>query len=228
MEYKNELECIRAILKENPRGMTISDMAGKLNINRNAVAKYLDVLVMSGQLEMESIGPAKVYYLSQRIPISTMLNFSSDYILVFDRFLKAIQVNDNFLDFSGLKKEDIIGLDVADSSSLFSSNPWVMSKMKAAVQGEGYNGEVSIPIAENMFHFKIKIIPSTFEDANPGVTLMLENITEEKEMEEALREHRDHLEDLVNERTEKLKKVNEKLGEEIEVRRRVEENLRDS
>ena len=228
IEYKNELEHIKGILKENPRGMTISEVADKLNINRNAVAKYLDVLVISGQLDMESIGTAKVYYLSQRIPISTMLNFSSDYILVFDRSLKVIQVNDNFLDLSGLKKEDVIGLDVADSSLLVTSNPLIVSKMKAVVKGEEYKGEVSIPIAQNLFYFKIKLIPSTFEDGNRGVTLIMENITDEKEMEEALKKHRDHLGELVDERTKELKRINKKLEEEIEVRRRVEEELRDS
>jgi len=52
------------------------------------------------------------------------------------------------------------------------------------------------------------------------------DITERKEAEDELRRHRDHLEDLVNERTERLSKINEQLQKEIAERKEAEMALR--
>ena len=45
---------IKQVLKWNPRGMTISDLTKKMQINRNLIAKNLDMLVISGQVEMQT------------------------------------------------------------------------------------------------------------------------------------------------------------------------------
>ncbi len=54
------------------------------------------------------------------------------------------------------------------------------------------------------------------------------DITERKRAEEELRKHRDHLEELVQERTEELIKTVERLQKEISERRRAEKALRES
>ena len=79
------LSLLLSTLKEHPRGMSVSDLAAAVGINRNTVSRYLDVLLVSGQVEMETYGKAKVFYLSQRVPIAAMLNFSSDLVLSLDR-----------------------------------------------------------------------------------------------------------------------------------------------
>ena len=66
---------IKQVLKWRPRGMTISDLSSHLKLNRNMVAKYLEILLISGQVEMEEIGPAKVYFLTQGCPSQLCLNF---------------------------------------------------------------------------------------------------------------------------------------------------------
>jgi predicted transcriptional regulator len=61
---QKRVEKLKQILKWHPRGITISDLAVKMEMNRNLVAKYLDILLISGQVEMQEIGAAKVYFLS--------------------------------------------------------------------------------------------------------------------------------------------------------------------
>jgi PAS domain S-box-containing protein len=62
-------------------------------------------------------------------------------------------------------------------------------------------------------------------DQSIGVIAVGHDITDRRRMEDELREHRRHLELMVNERTASLKKVNENLRDEIGDRKRVEQEL---
>ena len=89
--YQQELAQIKTILKNNPKGMTVTDIAREIHINRNSVAKYLDILLISGHAEMVTFGPAKVFFPSSRIPLSALLNFTHDYIVLLDKELRFFQ-----------------------------------------------------------------------------------------------------------------------------------------
>jgi len=101
---QERVDTIKQHLKWNPRGLTISVLSSKVNMSRNLVAKYLDMLLISGQVEMQIIGAAKVYFLSHRVPISAMLEFSTDYVVVLDSEQRVIQVNEPLLLLLNKKK----------------------------------------------------------------------------------------------------------------------------
>ena len=111
---QKRVEKLKQILKWHPRGITISDLAVKMEMNRNLVAKYLDILLISGQVEMQEIGAAKVYFLSNRVPISSMLEFSSDMLIILDSALTIIQVNEPLLVQINDKKEALAGRNIRD------------------------------------------------------------------------------------------------------------------
>jgi len=184
---QEQLSKITKVLKDNPRGMTITQISKEINLNRNSVAKYLEVLLISGHVEMKSYGPAKVFFMSQRVPMSAMIDFSSDYILILDRDLKITNINDNFLKLVGIEREAILGQRIEDGSLPVFNTPEMMSKLKATLNGKGTTQEIEFLTDEEKQHFKIKLISTTFEDGLPGVTIILENITERKKMERKLK-----------------------------------------
>ena len=184
---QEQLSKIRQVLKANPRGMTVSQISKEINLNRNSVAKYLEVLLISGHVEMRSYGPAKVFFLSQRVPISAMLEFSSDYMLVLDRDFRIINVNDNFLKLVGMEREDLVGHRIEDVSLPFFDTAEIMSNLESALHGKQIKQEMEYSAGEMDYCFNVKIVPTTFEDGLPGVTIILENMTERKRIEEALR-----------------------------------------
>ena len=96
-----KMERIKAMLKWHPRGSTISDIAYGVKMNRNLAAKYLDMLLISGQVEMQVMGAARVYFLSKRVPVSALLEFSSDLIIVIGADLRVIQLNEQVPVFAG-------------------------------------------------------------------------------------------------------------------------------
>jgi PAS domain S-box-containing protein len=185
---QEQLAKIRNVLKANPRGMTVSQISKEIDLNRNSVAKYLEVLLISGHVEMRSYGPAKVFFLSQRVPISAMLDFSSDYMLVLDRDFRIINVNDNFLKLVNVERESLLGQRFEHFSFPFLDTAEITSNLEAALNGKQIKKEIECSVDETDYCFNVKMFPTTFEDGLPGVTVILENMTERKRMEKEIRE----------------------------------------
>jgi PAS domain S-box-containing protein len=217
-DQADEIRRIRTLLKDNPKGSTIEDIAKKLPLNRTSTAKYLNTLLISGQAEMRTFGRAKVFTLSQRIPFSQMLNLSSDLLLVLDQNLIINQVNEPFIRVFGLSRETMIGIDINHSPFM----PYLSEKNRVLIQEASRGTEQSnidnFEIKGQVYFFKIKLIPLVFDQGGQGLAIILEDITE-------LKKYQQHLEQLVEQRTHQLKTTNEKLVKEIEERRKVENAL---
>jgi PAS domain S-box-containing protein len=223
--YGTEVENIKKILRSRPKGMSVTDISKELGISRNTVAKYLEILLISGHVDMENIGTAKIYCLSQRVPTSTLLHFSSDLILVVDSNLSIIQANQKFLDSLGLSKGQIIGKRANYDLFPLASKTGIFQKLKEAVEGNEYAGKIHVEIKNVDHYFNCKIIPSIFDDGEQGATLIFDDITDSVNEHHRLMENHDHLEELVYERTKELEELNKSLKTEIAERKKIEELL---
>lgn len=190
--YQKELTRIRTILKNNPKGMTVTDISREMDINRNSVAKYLDILLISGHAEMVTFGPAKVFFPSRRIPLSAMLNFTSDYMILLDKDLKFLQVNDNLLSLLNVELGDVIGQNIEDFNLSIFKIPEIITNSQKALNGKESTIESNINLGDDELYLGIKHIPTTFDDGEPGVTIIIEDITKrkisEKKMKQAIKE----------------------------------------
>ena len=95
-DYQQELVAIKDLLKKNPEGMSVTDISKSLKKNKNTIGRYLDILLVSGQVDMRAFGMAKVYTISQRVPLSAMLSYSSELIMVLDNESRIIDINEHF------------------------------------------------------------------------------------------------------------------------------------
>jgi PAS domain S-box-containing protein len=185
--YQEELAQIKTILKNNPKGMTVTDIAREIRINRNSVAKYLDILLISGHAEMVTFGPAKVFFPSSRIPLSALLNFTHDYIVLLDRELRFLQINENLLRFLGIPRENIIGQHIEGFSQNLFQIPEIAQNAKRALDGKELTIEKRYGNDSGEWYLRIKHIPTTFDDGEPGVTLIIEDFTDRKQTEEKMK-----------------------------------------
>ncbi len=186
--YQEELTQIKTILKNNPKGMTVTDISRKIHINRNSVAKYLDILLISGHAEMVTFGPAKVFFPSSRIPLSALLNFTHDYIVVLDKDLKFIQASENFLRFCQITRSEIIGHSIVTLTESHLPIPELEQNARKALEGKELTIEKKYKFPDQTHHLRIKHIPTTFDDGEPGVTLFIEDVTERKQIEEKMKQ----------------------------------------
>jgi PAS domain S-box-containing protein len=179
---------IKQLLKWNPRGMTISDLTKKMQVNRNLIAKNLDMLVISGQVEMQVVGAAKMYFLSQKVPLSSMLEFFPDLVIMINEDQNIVFVNELVPALLGTTKDDLMGkrmdeIDNAFLRDLVKSVPEQDSK--EAISKERV-AEMTIPIKNESRYFRTKKIPTAFEDGSQGFTFIIEDITPQKKYQNML------------------------------------------
>jgi PAS domain S-box-containing protein len=218
---EDEISRIRTILKENPKGITIEDIAKKLPLNRTSTAKYLNTLQISGQAEMRTFGRAKVYTLSQRVPFSQMLNLSSDLLLVLDQNLIIMQVNEPFIRVFGHSADDLIGASISQSELLPELSEKYLSQIRDSITGSEHVTTDRLEIKGLEYFFKIKLTPIVFDQGGQGLAVILEDITE-------LKKYQQHLEQQVNERTKELVLANEQLVKESKERQKSQAALEQS
>lgn len=186
-DYQQELAAIKEALKKIPSGMSVTDIAKALNKNKNTIGRYLDILLISGQVDMRTYGMAKVFTLSERVPLSAMLSYSNEMIMLLDGESRIIEINDNFLDLLQLSRQETIGKNLA-----FISPPEVDVHELLAMLKDGFEKKehiITFQVKDGSERiFKQKSVPSVFEDGGKGITIILEDITDTIHAEREIRE----------------------------------------
>ena len=178
---------IKDILNKNPQGMTITQIAQKTRINRNTVGRYLENLLVSGQVEMRRFGMKKIYALSQRVALSSILSISSELVVQMDSSLRIIYANEPFLTLVGSDNNSLIGknIEYTPVSMVFDELfEGFIENIKEGVLGKEWSGEFVLGTKD--IHLFCRIIPTVFDDGRKGVSVILEDITERKVSEAAL------------------------------------------
>lgn len=140
---------------------------------------------------------------------------------------KLVYVNDSAVRMWGYDhKDEIIGRHLPD----FWEGEGVLETVRALREKGARIGE-DVGRRKDGSLFDIQFATSMIKDKDGNPIYMFGSfldITERKRDEEELRKHREHLEELVEERTAELHKINEQLKGEIEERKKAEAALRQS
>lgn len=175
-------------LASNPTGLSITEISREVGLNRNSTAKYLDILHFSGRVEVRNIGRAKLYYPSHRVPISALLDFSSDHILSLDGELNIIDVNDNFLKFFRVKKDMLMDRNIKSIDLPIFNTREQVSSLQRAVNGTDSSLDLEVHMGDEIHYFRSKLIPRIMADGNKGVTAILENVDEYRVAQKLIRQ----------------------------------------
>lgn len=184
--YSPELDRIKQMLRTNRRGMSITEISRKLQINRNSVAKYLDVLLISGDVEVKKVCTAKLYFLSDRVPLSEMLSLTSDAILVVNASGVIDFANARFLRIEGCLLNEIAGRYLSDVSFRLVDNE-MAEIISSSSPGEIFEKEISVETADGAQIFRTKCIGTVLPDGGSATTLIFEDITQRRECQALLR-----------------------------------------
>ncbi len=184
--YSPELDRVKQMLRQSPRGMTVIELSRALNINRNSMAKYLDVLVISGEVEFDRIGPAKHFFLSQRMPLYEMLSVTSDCILILDTHHVVTFANTAFFEAEGKIPQDIIGKKIFTLKLRMVSDE-ILCGLEQAGPGITLQKELVIQTQDQIRIFRVKMIGTVLHGGINGITLFYEDITKKRLCQERLK-----------------------------------------
>ena len=174
--YQKEISLIQEILRSNPKGMTVTDISRKMKLNRNSVAKYLDIMRISGMVELVTFGPAKVFFPSRRIPIATLLESITDYLFILDKELKIVFVTNSLLFLLNQKRDTLIGERLRYTSlHQLHSLPEFSTKLHHVLDGRPVE-DIKLLGENDNITSHLSLIPITFEDGNHGVSILFKPV----------------------------------------------------
>jgi PAS domain S-box-containing protein len=217
MVRENEQERIKELLKISPKGLSIEEVSQKLKLNRATAAKYLNSLVMSGQADMRTLGPAKLFYLTHRLTLPNLLSLATDMILILDNDLFIQEVNDPFLSCFHVKKPELKGKRIEHSVLARHITRSHLDAIAKALEGQEQAFDIHFEGLKEDRFFKMKCIPLVFEEGDRAVGIILEDITE-------IKKYQQDLEEQVRQRTAELVRTNDALRESEYRFRQVTEN----
>lgn len=211
----DELAHIKDLLRNHPHGMSVTEIASALGRNKHSTGRYLDILHAAGHIDLRTFGMAKVFTLSTRVPLSALLSYTNDLVFVLDRDMRIIQGNDPFFDLIGIKGEIVLQKRL---DQLELSQPDIrtfLTELSDKIFTKNETFEI-VRRGQEPRYYNGKVIPTIFDDGSSADTIILEDVTLEKEALRSLRESEaffrsvsDHLSDglIVSEFVDGKKKV---------------------
>lgn len=182
-------EKIKDLLQENPQGLSITGIVRTLPINRNTASKYLDTLLVTGQVEMRHFGMAKIYTLSHRLPVTSVLSISSEYVLQVDLYFRVIFINAPFLDLLKISERDIVGKKINNTTvPVFFNEEYslLIRWINEGLSGVERRGELALAARDRTF--SCRVTPAVFTEGQKGVSVLLKDITAKKHDEMQIQE----------------------------------------
>lgn len=197
----DELAHIKDLLRNHPQGMSVTEIASALGRNKHSTGRYLDILHAAGHVDLRTFGMAKVFTLSSRVPLSALLSYTTDLVLVLDRDMRIIQGNDPFFDLLEIQGSSALQKKIDQILPPNPENKKFLKILSDLLISRQETFEIVREGHERRF-FRGKIIPTVFEDGSSANTIILEDVTLEKEAlttlqesEEFFRSVSDHLSD---------------------------------
>jgi PAS domain S-box-containing protein len=105
----DQKKLIIEVLSHEKRPISISEIAKKSGMHRYAVARDLDVLEILGKVRKIQKGTAKKYILIKALPVSGLIDISSDLIVIINPSLEIQYLNNAALRYFSLSPCQILG-----------------------------------------------------------------------------------------------------------------------
>jgi len=147
-----------------------------------------------------------------------------DAIMIIDRDHRIRRVNAAACDTFGTGPDDLEGRLCYELLHGTSEPPSFCPHARTLDNGEEHESEFFEPCLGK--HLLVTTTPVPGPEGTPEFSVhVMRDITERKQAEKELKAHRDRLEELVEARTAEMRQINAELREEVEQRRRTEEEL---
>jgi len=178
IQSTDEAARIRAVIKDHPLGMSIKEISAAVSMSRNSVAKYVEVMSTAGQLDVRHVGNAKLYTLSHRVPVGDLFIHARELIIVLDNDLRIVQASGSFCGFAGITRDAALHTRLSSLPFPLLSPADEQEMVSLLAGGPSWKKEIRVAYNGAEVFFEGRFIPTVLESGLPGITLILEDITE--------------------------------------------------
>lgn len=173
-EYDTGIARIREILRTNPDGLSISEIADNLQMNRNSVAKYLDILLLQGAVDGRKRGTSKLFYLSQRLPVTSLSRVCSDPYLVIDQDQTITELNPSFSRLVKIPVDRLVQHSYDHLPFRLTENASPDQILKSAFRGLEQRARALISVDGRSYNVTLRFLPVVFETGRPGISVIVD------------------------------------------------------
>lgn len=172
MAERGDIDRIRELLRKHEKGLTIEEVASNLDINRSTASKYLNSLVFSGSATIRKLGPAKLFYLRETLPLDRLLDCTFDGVVVLDGDQVIQEVNSNALNFFNISQEEAKGKHATQSPLLPLFDPDTCRALGDLQELGGWEIEGPVDTWRGTLTLKRRLIPVQFQSGSHGSSLI--------------------------------------------------------
>jgi PAS domain S-box-containing protein len=182
---------------------------------RQFAAIFTDITAQK-QAENELVRFAEKY--------ATLFNTTSDGVYISTLGGVIQEVNDAYCQLSGYSRQELINMPVSHLE-VTETPAEIAEHTQKVLNQKGHDRFESQHRRKDGSIFDVDITALYFDQDGGRIAIFVRDITERKQVEQALRHARDELEQKVHERTQELSIANNQLRLEIEQRQKVQEQL---
>jgi PAS domain S-box-containing protein len=135
---------------------------------------------------------AKIYALAHRVPVSAVLSISSELIMQLTSSMRIVFVNEAFAHFLATPVQDLVGKNIEYSPVVTAFDDCFtgfLERVRTGLEGTEWRGELAPAKLETIFF--CRIAPTALDNGQKGVSVLLEDITGRKRIEQRMRESED-------------------------------------
>ncbi len=176
---------ITDILRVNRDGMTISEISHVLSLSRNTVGKYIEMMVLCGIVDVRTVGKAKVFFLSKRLPVTSLLDYLSLAIIQTDERYRIQSANLSAAEFLVTEQSHLVGRNILDLLTMQGLKQEIKTKILASERPIIFTTELELAISEHKRYVWLTIADVVQYDGSHGHYFIIEDVHDWREAEES-------------------------------------------
>jgi PAS domain S-box-containing protein len=175
--YQEEIARIKVLLAENPDGMSITEITATLGMNRNTVAKYLDILQIQGAVDGRKRGTSKVFCPSERLPVASLRKVCTRPYFVVNTDGLLTETNPEFSLLVRIPADQLLQHPVENCPVQFLEGSSPTQVLKSVFRGAEQRIRAQVRQGEKILPVMLQLFPVVFETGRPGVSVIVEQET---------------------------------------------------
>ncbi|PWR74332.1 PAS domain S-box protein [Methanospirillum lacunae] len=168
--------------------LMIKIIAEKCCLHPQTVARKLETLEALGRVRKIQMGHAKKYYLVDTMPISNLIDISSDFILILNTNHTIQYISKSAEKILSLQSRKIIGEQLESLHLDIFSTPQVLSGLQNFSREKVFKTEIEYVVNETTFWYQISIMALSLNINSISIAIIASDITTKREAEQKLKD----------------------------------------